>query len=227
MNARLVPLIGALVALGLAAAFYFLLYQPRQEEQEALEAETAQLIAQQAQLQVQIDELTAIRDDQPRIAAALERLELLIPSSVTQAAAIRQLAGAADAAGVELASITFGVPVAVTPEAPTSDGLQLGSVDTNAVIDGGYFQAVDFFRRLETEVDRAVLVSGVTMAEGADGFPVLTTTWTGELFALIPVAATVGSAAPSAAPSPSPSPSPSASPVPAPAPTVSPTAAPG
>lgn len=223
MNARLVPLIGALVALIVAAAFYFLLYQPRQAEQEQLEAETAQLIAQQSQLQAQIDELTAIRDDQPRIAAALERLELLIPSTVAQAGAIRQLQGAADAAGVDLSSITFEDPVAVTPAATTAEGLQLGSLTTSAVVEGGYFQAVDFFRRLETEVDRAVLVSSVTMAEGPDGFPSLSTAWTGELFALIPAVATVDPAVPppvaGASPSPTASPSPGA---PSPGATASP-----
>jgi Tfp pilus assembly protein PilO len=229
MNARLVPLIGVLVALLVAAGFYFLLYQPRQEEQEQLEAETAQLIGQQSQLQAQIDELTAIRDDQPRIAAALERLELLIPSTVAQAAAIRQLQSAADAAGVDLSSITFADPVAVTPAATTADGLQLGSVTTSAVVEGGYFQAVDFFRRLETDVDRAVLVSSVTMAEGPDGFPSLSTTWTGELFALIPAVATVNPASPppvpGATPSPTASPAAGATAAPAsPAPTQSPAA---
>ncbi len=216
MNPRLVPLIGALVGVLVAAAFYFLLYQPRQAEQEQLEAQTAQLIAQQSQLQAQIDQLTAIRDDQPRIAAALERLELLIPATVAQAAAIRQLQGAADAAGVDLSSLVFSDPVATTPPATTTDGLQLASLGTSAVIEGGYFQVVDFFRRLETEVDRAVLVSNVTMAEGEDGFPVLSTTWTGELFALIPLATAVDPAAPPATPSPGPSPSPSPGASPAP-----------
>jgi hypothetical protein len=64
------------------------------------------------------------------------------------------------------------------------------------VVDGGYFETVDFFRRLELDVARAAHVDTVAIAESEHHYPLLATTWTGKLFGILPVTA------PSSTPSP-------------------------
>jgi len=222
MSSRLAPVLALAVFLLLTLAYVFLLYGPRVEEQRMLEEEAQQLISQQQTLRGQIAELERIRDNQPEITAALERHEALIPSRVALASAIRQIQVAADAAGVTLQSVTFADPVAIAGSEPLPDGTVLGSISTTVTMSGGYFQAVDFFRRLEVDAPRAVLFSDVSMAEASEEFPVVATTWTGDLFALIPGDAVVDPAAPAPGPSPSPSPGATATPAATTAPSVAP-----
>jgi hypothetical protein len=70
------------------------------------------------------------------------------------------------------------------PSTGTPDTV-LASINTTMVVEGGYFQAVDFFRRVEVDVPRAVLMQNLSMGE-AEAFPVLSTNWTGQLFTVIP-----------------------------------------
>ena len=89
----------------------------------------------------------------------------------------------------------------------------LASIPITMVVDGGYFRIVDFFRRLEVEVPRAVLVESVSVEEQQDaGFPTLRATWTGQMFAVLPAedVGTAGGApaAPQATPTPTPTPAP-------------------
>lgn len=189
MRSRAV-LIGVLVAVVLTAAFWFLLYQPARERQAALEAETAQLESQASELEGRLQALRAIREQEVEIRAALARLDELIPSGPAQPATIRQFQLAADAAGVTIQTITFDEPAPVEGATTADATTQLLRIPVTMVVNGGYFQMVDFFRRIEVDVPRAVRISTVALAEAADpGFPVLTTTWNGDLFAVAPVTA--------------------------------------
>ncbi|MDP8969361.1 MAG: type 4a pilus biogenesis protein PilO, partial [Actinomycetota bacterium] len=172
------PLIGALVAVVLTALYWFALYQPRSNEQAALEQETDQLQARQQQLRNDITRLEEIRADEVRIRQALARLEAYIPSGLAQPAAIREFQQSADAAGVAISSVTFADPEPVegAPETGT-ENTALVAIPVTMVVEGGYFQAVDFFRRLEVRSPRAVLVESVAIAEGEEEFPSLATTW--------------------------------------------------
>jgi Tfp pilus assembly protein PilO len=187
MSAR-APLFGILGAILLAVAFWFLLYQPRADEQTALEAETARLESEQQTLRNEIARLREVEANQVQIAAQLARLEEYVPSSTAQPAFIRQLQISADAAGLEILSVTFGDPSAIDGAPPTGEeGTALASIPVTVNVQGGYFQAVDLFRRLETEVIRAVLIGDVGMGEGGDNFPQLTTSWGGAIFAVVPI----------------------------------------
>lgn len=212
------PVIGLLVALILALAFYFLLYKPASEEQAAIEAETAALEQQQAALTTQIAQLRDIEARQVEINAAKARLEEYIPEGPSLPSAIRQFQRAADAAGADIASVTFGTPAVPDPAttgtaaADTGDpGTTLANIPITMTVNGGYFRVVDFFRRLEVETPRAVLVQTVAAVEEPEaGFPTLAVTWNGQMFAVVPVGdvGTGGGTGPVPGATPTPTPAP-------------------
>lgn len=195
------PLIGGLVAVVLVAGFWFLLYKPAMDDQAAFEAETAELETTQERLSMEIAQLEAIRDDQERIRAVVARQEEFLPSGIAQPLAVRQLQQTADAAGVDITSVSFGQPT-IVPGAPETGAAAttLASISVSMVTEGAYFPTVDFFRRVEQEVPRAVLTQSVHLAEGQNGYPSLASTWAGQLFAVVPVASTVAPDDPSATP---------------------------
>ena len=216
-------LYGILAALVLSVAFYFLLYKPLSEDQEAIEAETATLEQQAAQLEQQIAQLREIKSREVEINAAMARLEDYIPNGPSQPSAIRHFQRTADQSGTAIARVTFGdptVPDAASGAAPadTGDpGTTLANIPVTMELEGGYFQTVDFFRRLEVDVPRAVLVQTVSMVESQGEFPTLTTSWTGQLFTVIPTSDLVDTqggtgtpGAPNSGASPAPTPSPTA-----------------
>ncbi|MPZ74709.1 MAG: hypothetical protein GEU74_16100 [Nitriliruptorales bacterium] len=207
------PIVGILVAAVLTVAFWFLLYKPASDEEQAVRDEIAGLEGQQATLRNELAQLQGIQDREVEIRAALARLEELVPAGVAQPAAIRQLQRGADASGAEIGSVTFGLPGLPTsaegtaPPDTGTEGTTLADIPVTMVVEGGYFQVVDFLRRLEVEVPRAVLVDSVSIAEGETGFPRLAATWTGHMFAVIPTEALADAAgAPLAPPTPAPTP---------------------
>ena len=211
------PVIGLLVALVLALAFYFLLYKPASEEQAAIEAETATLEQQQTQLSAQIAQLRDIEARQVEINAAKARLEEYIPEGPSLPSAIRQFQRAADAAGVDIASVTFGTPSVPDPTTGTAAGdtgdptTTLANIPITMTVNGGYFRVVDFFRRLEVETPRAVLVQTVAAVEEPEAkFPTLAVTWNGQMFAVVPVGevGTGGGTGPVPGATPTPTPAP-------------------
>jgi Tfp pilus assembly protein PilO len=179
------PVVAVLVALVLTVAFWFLLYKPAVDQQAEVEAETAGLEQQQASLQAEIAQLRDIEARQVEIRAAMARLEEFIPSGPAQPTAIRQFQRAADAAGTQISSVSFGPPTAAEPGGDTGEpGTSLASIPVSMTVEGGYFQLVDFFRRLEVDVPRAVLVETVAVNEGEAQFPTLAANWTGQMYAI-------------------------------------------
>lgn len=179
--------LGVLAAILLVTvAWWFAFYSPANEQQAALEAETDQLITQQGQLRNQLAQLNDIREREVEIRADLSRLEQFIPTTPGQASLIRQSQLAADASGVDFLTLAFEEPEAVDgAPSPAQAGLVLGQIAVTGSVEGGYFQIVDFLRRLEVEVTRAILVDSVQIEEGEDGFPQLQATFTARVFALV------------------------------------------
>jgi Tfp pilus assembly protein PilO len=180
------PIIAVVLSALLGAGYYFLLWQPKNEELEEIRTETAQLESQRSQLQNELRRLQEIEEREIDYRAALARLEEYIPTGTAQAAIIRHFQLSADAAGVTIQSVSFAEPSPVNdaPSTGTPDTV-LASINTTMVVEGGYFQAVDFFRRVEVDIPRAVLMQNLAMGE-AEAFPVLSTNWTGQMFTVIP-----------------------------------------
>jgi Tfp pilus assembly protein PilO len=187
------PLLATLASVLLAVGWWFLLYQPNAEERDELAAETAQLETREALLQTEIAELERVRDNELAIRSELSLMEEYIPNNVAQPMALRDLQDAADAAGVVIDTLAFGTPVAVDDAPPTGQSdTTLASVGVSMTVHGGYFQLVDLLRRLEVDVPRAILIDSVAMSEGGqEGFPTLSTNWSGRVFAVVDVASTV------------------------------------
>ena len=209
------PVVAVLVALVLTLAFWFLLYKPASDEQAVVEAETAALEGEQQSLQTQIAQLRDVEARQVEIRAEMARLEEFIPLGPAQPTAIRQFQRAADAAGTEITTLTFDEPevpnaaAGATPSDTAIPGTTLANIPITMTVEGGYFQIVDFFRRVEVDVPRAALVQTVDVVEEPDeGFPTLAATWTGQLFAVVPLGDLVDTAAGVPAPAGTPTPAP-------------------
>lgn len=187
------PLFALLGSLLVGVGWWFLLYEPKLEEQDEIEAETVQLEAEESQLRSRIAELERIRDDEMAIRAELALMEEYIPDGVTQPTALRELQDAADSAGVEIETIAFGDPVAMEEAPETGEpGTTLAQVGVSMSAEGGYFQVVDLLRRFEVDVPRGLVIDSVAIGEGGDdGFPVLTSSWDGRMFTVVDVASTV------------------------------------
>ena len=200
LSAFKIPLIGVLVAAVLGAGFFFGLSRPKAAERDAVVAETTALEEQRAGLRREIARLQEDRDAEDVIADAIARLDDLVPDGVEQPVTLDLFQGSADDAAVEIRSLTYEPPATVEGAPDTGDpGSVLAAVPVTMVVEGEYFQTVDFFRRLETEVSRAVLVETIATAEGEDGFPRLSTTWTGRVFAVTDAPADQAAAAGGAA----------------------------
>lgn len=181
MNTRILALISGLVAVLLAAGFFLLLYQPKSDEVAELEDQAATLQAQQAQLQGQITRLKQVRREAPDIEAQLAAAEAVVPRSAALPVFVRQMQQAADDSGVTLLSLSPGTPAAV---AEATEGL--ATISVTVAVTGGYFQLVDFLRRLE---DPAITARGFLWSSAgvspAD-YPTLTLSLSGEMFAYLP-----------------------------------------
>ena len=216
--------IGLAVALVLTVAFWFLLYKPADDQQTLIEGEILNLQTQQDALRSDISLLRDVKAREVEIRAAIARLEEYIPAGPDQPAAIRQFQDMADEAGADIVQITWGEPTVpqaaagATPADTGTPGTTLANIPVTMIIEGGYFQIVDFFRRVEVELPRAALVNQVDIVEAESGFPRLSATWNGQLFSIIETAdlvdvTTSGGVTP--APGATPTPTPSATPSPA------------
>lgn len=182
------PLIGLTVIVLASVLFFFLLWQPRQRDLEEVREETARLETERTSLENELRRLEEIQEREVEFRAALARLEEFIPTGVAQATAVRQFQEVADDAGVTIATVSFATPTPLEEAPPTgTPGTELARIGVSMTLEGGYFQAVDFLRRLEVDVPRAALVQDLSMAEGPEGFPELTATWSGELFAVVAI----------------------------------------
>jgi Tfp pilus assembly protein PilO len=194
---RHAPLIAVAVAVLLTAAFWYVLYQPRRVEHQGYLDQTAQLENEQQEVQGRIATLREIQDNEVRYQSELERLREYIPDEPAQPETLRALQQAADSAGVEITQMTFGEPELVEGAPETNqEKTALGQIPTQMTVSGGYFQVVDLVRRIEVDMTRAVKVDTVTMTEHTEEhFPTLSVTWTGSIFAVLPVAETTDEAA--------------------------------
>lgn len=186
MRRRRVPVAGALVALLLAAAYFVGFRQPRSAKIAELAADADQLRAQQMPLRQDIKGLGEVASRESEFKRARQLLERLIPLGLEQPTLLVQLQAAAEESGVELISVTFGDPE-VPQGAPPSNvpGTVLVAMPVTVIVDGPFIRITDMLRRVEVDVDRAVLVSTVALTESEPGLPQLRATWSGQAYAVM------------------------------------------
>jgi type IV pilus assembly protein PilO len=137
-------------------AFFFLFIKPRRAELGRVRADVAEERNRTQQLQTELARLEALRDDAPRLQAALDEMRALVPKTNEVPSFIFAVQEAADQAGVGFLQITPELPK------PPPEGAELAEVRATIGAEGGYFAVQDFIRRLY-DLDRAVRIDGVTM----------------------------------------------------------------
>ena len=206
-----VPAAGVGAALVLLVIYFVGVHQPRRDRIAGLVEDANQLRLQQVPLQRDIKGLEQVAARETELSSALRHLERLIPSELAQPTLLAQLQTAAEGAEVELVSITFDEP-AVPKGAPVSHlpGTVLVAMPVTVIVAGPYLGITDLLHRVEVDVDRALLVGTIALTEAEAGFPMLTGTWSGQAYALLPAddPLLVDPDSPTAAPPPSAEPAP-------------------
>ena len=191
---RRAPLLAAGVCVLGAIAFWFLAWQPMSEEREALDDERADLEQEASRLRNEIAALEDLKAQEAQLRYAFERHDDFLPVGLEQPAVVAELQEVADGAGVELEQMQFGDPARVDLDGDDEDGAPdvgepghvLASIQVALSLDGRYAELTDLLRRLEVEMDRALLVESLSLGSGSDGFPDLSASLSGQLFALVP-----------------------------------------
>jgi Tfp pilus assembly protein PilO len=138
--------------------FYVLAIRPRQSELNDVRAQIDTENARTQQLRSTLAQLEALQRQAPRLQADLAEIRELVPEDDQLANFIFQLQESANAAGVDF--------VEVTPELPRTppENAPLAQIRVTLGAQGGYFSVQDFIRRLY-DLDRALRLDGMTLAQ--------------------------------------------------------------
>lgn len=160
--------------------FFVLLFQPARDDLAEVEDRITAEQDQQVQLTQAIARLRSVRDEAPEVEADLAAAEAIVPLDAALPSALRQMQLAADESGVTLQSVATSRPAPLEAEG------ELSSIEVNTQAIGGYFQMIDFLRRLEdpTITPRGLVWTNATMAIGSE-YPELQATLSGRVFAVI------------------------------------------
>ena len=157
---RLQILLSILLAVLIVLLFWFLVFSPRQDDLAQLEMQIEDERVAQAALSERIAELRAVRENAPSAEAQLAAGNAIISPDPGLPAALRQLQSAADESGLVLRSISSSRPAILEAD------LGIANIALAVQLEGGYFQVVDFLRRVEdpTITPRAVLWTGIDIS---------------------------------------------------------------
>jgi Tfp pilus assembly protein PilO len=178
---RTMVALSVLGAVLLTVVFWLLLWSPKQDELDQALVDIETVRSQQLQTEGRIRALEGVRERAPELEAEYVAGEAVLPRDASLPSALRQLQTAADEAGATLVSVSPGRPVPVDGGDPT-----LGQIPVNVELHAGYFQAVDFLRRME---DPTISPRGVTWSSldmSIDDYPSLIVTLAGQLYAQLP-----------------------------------------
>jgi Tfp pilus assembly protein PilO len=186
-------LLVALAVLLVGVLFWLLAWNPKQDEIIALDEEILAAQAQQAQLRTRIQALEAVRAEAPEVASLIAASEAIVPNDPALPSALRQLQLAATEANVRLRSVSPGRPQLVEDPAITlAAGTELVGFDVALLVEGRYFQVVDFLRRVEdpTITPRGLRWTRLSAGTTPEEYPVLTIDLVGRLFSVVPAGGT-------------------------------------
>ena len=163
----------------LAAASWFLLVGPRLEQAGRLRDQALAAQSQNDTLALQIAQLKSQYADLPKKKAELAAINTEFPAVAQVPTLLRKVNGLAGSTGVVVNSLTPGAaayltgadPAAGTGAAAAGGGVAgadaLVSIPLSLNVSGDYFQAAQFIKVLQTELDRAFLVTGLTVTQGS------------------------------------------------------------
>lgn len=184
---RQTTLLSVLGAVLLLVVAYLFLIKPQQDEISAIRTEIDTTQEEQSQVRAQIAQLESVRATIPEVEAAIAAAETIVPHGDAKVpGAVRQLQMAANDSGVELTSVALARPTVVTDAGPAvSIPADLASLSVTVTLSGGYYQIVDFLRRVEDPVvtPRAILWSNVAVT--LEEYPTLTANLSGSMFAYL------------------------------------------
>ena len=170
MQGRRLPLIVAAVALVVALLVLFLLVMPKRSEVSAEKETLATAEQQQAQLELQLQQLTELKQQAQQTRKALDKIDTQIPKTSDQPGIIRLMQLATDKAGVDMTSQTYGNPAAATT---------YSTISVSTAISGNFFQLDQFLYQLET-LPRLMKVSSISISPAE--YPILSLSVSAETF---------------------------------------------
>ncbi len=182
---RMAWVVTALGAVAVIALFFVLVFQPAREELAEVEEQIAMEQAEQARLGAEIERLRLVRESAPGVEADLAAADAIVPRDPALPALVRQLQVAADESGITLTSVATSRPVEL--ETPPVEGLS--AIDVNTQVEGGYFQIVDFLRRIEQPsiTPRGLTWVNATVTRNDDSYPDLNVSLAGRAYAVVAV----------------------------------------
>ncbi len=156
--------VAIVAALVVGVLLSVLLIRPKMSEvrDARKQVETAQ--REEIELRATLAQLKQAQREAPAIQARLAQFELLLPSSPDLPSFIRQVQGAANTDGVDLASIAPSPPTVLTAVG-TASGVSTITVTLN--VSGGFFRMESFLARLE-ELQRVVEVRNLSLSPKVD-----------------------------------------------------------
>jgi type IV pilus assembly protein PilO len=181
----------AALCLVLVVAAWFLLMAPRRAD--AADLANRQLTTQQQneQLQIRIEQLKAQSGQMAAYRAQLGGILKQLPPAADMPQLVRDLNTLAAAAGVFVDTVTPSAAAAVKSGTGRSSGAGTSASDGAAgvvqipisvVVHGDYFQTVAFLQKLQTQLNRAFLVTSAAVAPSSGTSGQIQLTITGDVF---------------------------------------------
>ncbi len=161
------------VCLGLLGLSYVLLIGPRRAEAADLAEQNVAAQEQNDALRIKTAQLKAQFVTLPERQAELAKILRQVPPTAKTPDLVRSLDSMATASGVTLKTVTPGAAqylTAATGQQTTPAAKDaVVAVPHTILVDGDYFQVVGFLRKLQGEMERAFLVTGLDVTAAAEG----------------------------------------------------------
>ena len=145
----------------ITALWWFVVIGPRNDEVADINQQLDAAEAREDSLRTQIQQLTAIMDQEVSYLFAIGQMETAIPENPEEAAFIDQINFLADRTGVDLQNLTLAPPTT-----PIEEGAEGYEIPTRIVVEGGYFEVLGFLYGVEA-LERLVRVDSLLLAPQA------------------------------------------------------------
>ena len=153
-------ILGLLVALLLAVAWWFFFISPRNARIAEAGDDLAAARDQEMALQAQVGQLQAIRDNEVEYLAGIGQMETLIPERPLLDEFIEDIYTLCGSTGVKLLNLAPAMPVPLTAS-------ELRQVTVATTIEGDFFEVLGFLFGV-MDMDRLVRIDALAVSSGMD-----------------------------------------------------------